>query len=281
MQVTAAGAILTSLGWLFQLCKQLPAASKGRFAVVRVVAVAAAALAPVIACSVATATVLATSPAPNPYLGIERIERSAFASSIWLCVVCYSPFGGFFALCVSYVACVIVVEAVRCPVQFVYELLRPAFASMQSIIGGDTRSSDLERGETEARASGGSVTVQKSGGLHDKRKRDERKRDERKRDESNREDRRSRGGSKKETDTRDESNREDRRSRGGSKKETDTRHASRTESSSTDERKQKSRSQMPNEGRNRDKSEGRKRDNSDSLPVAETVVTAELAVAYR
>ena len=59
------------------------------------------------------------------------------------------------------------------------------------------------------------------------------------------------------------------------------RHTSRTESSSTDERNEKSRSQMPNEGRKRDKSEGRerKRDNSDSLPVAETVVTAELAVA--
>ena len=79
MQVTAAGAMLTSLGWLLQLCKLLPAASKGRFAVVRVVAVAAAALAPIIACSVATATVLATSPNPNPYLGIERIERAAFA----------------------------------------------------------------------------------------------------------------------------------------------------------------------------------------------------------
>ncbi len=69
------------------------------------------------------------------------------------------------------------------------------------------------------------------------------------------------------------------------------RHTSRTESSSTDERNEKIRSQMPNEGRKRDKSEGRerkrdksegrerKRDNSDSLPVAETVVTAELAVA--
>ena len=156
---------------------------------------------------------------------------------------------------VSFVACVCVFEAVRYPAQFLHKLLRPAFAFIKSIIGGDKRSSDLERGETETRASGGSVTVQKSGGQHDKRKRDERKRD-------------------------DESDREDRRSRGGSKNETDTRHASRTESRSTDERKEKSRSQMPNEGRKRDKSEGRKRDNSDSsLPVAETVVTAELAVA--
>ena len=136
VQVTCAGAILAATAWSLQSAKWLPLARTGPFRVVKVISLAAVALAPIIACSVATAQVLTLNPTPNPFRAQAAPE---LAPAYFLCVACYLFYGVWVALAAS-AALVGCAYRLYLALSFVYSVCKPAFAFLLTC-GGDAAAS--------------------------------------------------------------------------------------------------------------------------------------------